>query len=74
MPNEGSFLDSEEFKLGEVEWDNDDCGAFWSAPFFDRQTERQAGITGTYYDVDESGQRPLKEDQEAELRSFVASR
>lgn len=69
----GSFLDSDKYKLGEITWGADDCGDFWFAPFFDRQTGKQQGITGTYYSTGYSGMRPTKEDQEAELKSFAAS-
>lgn len=68
-----SFLNSNKYKLGEITWGADDCGDFWSAPFFDRQTEELQGTTGTYYSTGYSGMRPAKEDQEAELQSFAAS-
>ena len=71
MPNKNeSFLASGKWTLGPIEWKSDDCGDYWGAEYFNKETGDRYGYVGTYYDLEENGRRASKEEQEMELRSW----
>ena len=45
---------------GIVWWPDDGHGPYWTADL--HRDGKKIGVTGNYYDVDESGQRPVRED------------
>ena len=60
-----SFLETGEFFIKDIVWGKDEYGDYWSAPFFDKKTGLQKGMTGTFYDIENNGMRESKEDQES---------
>ena len=52
--------------LSGLQWGKDEHGSYWYA--IAHRHGKQIGVTGNYYCVDESSQRPSRAAQEEELR------
>jgi len=53
--------------IANLEWLRDDCGEYWVADLF--KGHKKIGVTGTYYDLNENGERLSRNEQEAELKN-----
>lgn len=51
---------SAEMSVQGIVWRKDNCGDYWTADLF--RDGKRIGVTGNYYDVGRSGQRPVRED------------
>lgn len=47
--------------LTNIQWHEDECGAFWSADVV--EGEKQIGVTSNFYAIEEGGKRLPKEEQ-----------